>query len=186
MRRFISTMAAVLAMVAVAGFAGQLTEVFHGQVLSAGNGQITIQELTGRTATFQVPAEAKITRDGRMARLEDLKNTDTATVTVDNRMMVLTIEARSGLATAASSGGPDAAAGTYVGTCISAGEGMVTMLDQNGTTQYAFRVAADARIMRDDNAATLSDLRHGDSLTVTTESQLFSEVATAIVARSQK
>jgi hypothetical protein len=186
MRQVISTMVAVLAIVSFTAFSSQATEVFHGQVLSAGSGRISIQEFTGRTATFEVPAEAKITRDGKLARLEDLKNTDSAKVTTDNRMMALTIEARSALAQAASPGVSVATVGTHLGTCISAGDGLITMLDQNGQTQKAFSVAADAKVTRDGYAATLVDLRSGDSLTVTTEIKLFAEVATAIEEQSQK
>jgi len=120
MRKIISTVVAVLAIVSVTAVASQATEVFHGQVLSAGSGKISIQEFSGRIATFEVSAEAKITRNGKLARLEDLKNTDSATVTTNNRMTALTIEARSSIAETASLGASVAALGTYVGASIRA------------------------------------------------------------------
>jgi hypothetical protein len=72
------------------------TEVFQGRVLAAGNQRITIEKQNTGLLIFQLASNASLTRDGKKVRLEELKKTDRATVTTDNRMLAIIVEVRSG------------------------------------------------------------------------------------------
>jgi hypothetical protein len=187
--RVMSSVLRMLTAVAIVAWAIPVlatTESFQGQVLSAGNGKLTIQEQKDRTWTFTVAKDAKITRDGKEAKLEDLKNSDQATVTADNKMVATVIEARSGRAEAAVVGASAAAAGLHEGTFVSAVGSKITMLDKDGKTERSFEVATDAKITRDGNEAKLEAFQKGDSLKATTERRLLRELATAIDGQSQE
>jgi hypothetical protein len=51
-----------------------------GYVETAGDGQISIQTISGDVMTFDVAPQAKIVLDGKAATLKDLKAVDIATV----------------------------------------------------------------------------------------------------------
>jgi hypothetical protein len=51
-----------------------------GTVEAAGSGSITIKDESGETHKFEVDASAKITLDGKTAKLDDLKKGTSATV----------------------------------------------------------------------------------------------------------
>lgn len=57
-----------------------LTQSYVGYVETAGDGQISIQTISGDVMTFDVAPQAKIVVDGKAATLKDLKAVDIATV----------------------------------------------------------------------------------------------------------
>jgi hypothetical protein len=57
-----------------------LTQSYVGYVETAGDGQISIQTISGDVMTFDVAPQAKIVLDGKAATLKDLKAVDIATV----------------------------------------------------------------------------------------------------------
>ena len=57
-------------------------EVHEGKVLLAKDGKITLQDKDGNSEVFTVAADAKITLDGKPAKLGDLANGNVAKVTV--------------------------------------------------------------------------------------------------------
>jgi hypothetical protein len=73
------------------------------------------------------------------------------------------------------------------GTVITAGEGKMTLQDQDGKKIHNLDVADDARITRDGREARLENLMTGDWAKITTEKRLpFQIVVVAIDARSSK
>ena len=84
---------------AFAGFAAAaVDEVHEGKVQAAGNGKISILDRDGNSEVFTVAADAKITFDGKPAKLEEVANGSKAKVTVtttgDKKTAVM-IEAKS-------------------------------------------------------------------------------------------
>lgn len=157
------------------------TDIIKGHVMDVGNEKITIQSVEGRTSTVPVNPDAKITRDGRLVKLDDVRTTDIATVTLDNHMKATVIEAKSGKLTVILTSAK-LAADQHQGTCVSAGTGRITLLDQNGKDQVSFPVADNVKVTRDGKAIALEELKPGDGLVLTTERRLLREVVTEISA----
>lgn len=73
-------------------------DVHSGTVLGVGKDKITIQDKNGDDEAFSVAADAKITLDGKPAKLSDIDIGDTAKVTVkkvDGKNVATAIEAKS-------------------------------------------------------------------------------------------
>ena len=69
------------------------------------------------------------------------------------------------------------------GTVVTVGTGMLTLTERGGKNQYTYAVAADAVITYDGQTCALTDVRVGDMVTVTTDSQEGRTVATTIKVR---
>lgn len=156
-----------------------LAEEYKGVVVSAGEGKLIVKGSDDKSKTFDIPAEAKITRDGKAAKLTDLKKSDVAIVSTDEKSKVTKVEVTSAK--------PEFAeqrlllADAHEGTFISAEGGKLSMLDQDGKTKRSFALAKDAKITRDGKAAKLADLQKGDGLKVT----MVGEEASIIEAKSK-
>lgn len=186
---FAATLAAavLLALIIVPSLAAESKK---GKIISAGNAKVTIQDLDGKSHTFAVTKDAKITRDGKAAKLEQLVKGDSATVTTElkeSEVFASAIDAVSQKSAVAA--GPETAsllAGPHNGTVVSAGQGKLKIRGEDGKTEKSFDVAADAKITRDGKAAKLEDLMKDDSVKVTTELKGTKEVATVIEGKGSK
>src|SRR5262245_56734561 len=69
------------------------------------------------------------------------------------------------------------AADTHQGKVVGTSTGKLMMTDLEGKNQHTMDVSATATVTRDGKAATLADLKPGDTITVTTEK---TETATAV------
>ena len=63
----------------------------EGMVVSAGAGQLVVSDMAGKEQTHRVDAEAKITVNGKPARLEDLKLGMRVRMTLESLGKVLAI-----------------------------------------------------------------------------------------------
>lgn len=73
-------------------------EVHEGKVQLAKDGKITLLDKDGNSEVFAVAADAKITLDGKPARLDDIAGGNRAKVTVKtlgDKKMAIVIEAKS-------------------------------------------------------------------------------------------
>ena len=71
--------------------------VHKGKVLNAGEGKISILDQDDETETFAVAKDAKITRNGKAASLDDIEDGDMVKVTtkkVDGKETAVAIEAK--------------------------------------------------------------------------------------------
>lgn len=66
------------------------------------------------------------------------------------------------------------------GTVAAVGTGTLTLTEQGGKHHHTYAVAADAVITYDGQICTLTDVRVGDMVTVTTDTQAGKIVATRI------
>lgn len=76
------------------------SESRDGTVEKAGSGKITIKDKEGTSQTFEVDSGAKITLDGKTAKLDDLPAGSSATVTTEtkgNKTVAVMVVARSKL-----------------------------------------------------------------------------------------
>jgi hypothetical protein len=72
-------------------------EVHSGKVLLAKDGKISIQDKDGNSEVFAVAGDAKITLDGKPAKLEEIANGNVANVTVKtvgDKKTAIVIEAK--------------------------------------------------------------------------------------------
>jgi hypothetical protein len=85
-------------MVMVLADTAEAADMYAGKVVIAGQGELTIVEKNGDNETFVVPSDAKITLDGKPAKLADLEAGDVVRVTAETKngkLTVQTIEAKS-------------------------------------------------------------------------------------------
>ena len=75
------------------------------------------------------------------------------------------------------------AADSHQGKVVSAGDGKLTMTDTAGKNQHSHEVAADAAISCEGKTCGLTDLKAGDSITVTLDKKGDKTVATKIEAK---
>lgn len=68
------------------------------------------------------------------------------------------------------------------GTVVTVGTGTLTLTERGGKHRYTYAVAADAVITYDGQICALTDVRVGDLVTVTTDTQEGKIVATRIKA----
>lgn len=81
-----------LVSVGVGDVRGVEPQIHKGTVVSATNGQLVLKEpATGREQTHLVSRETKITINGRVGRLEDLKMSTWVRVTTDGGSKVVSI-----------------------------------------------------------------------------------------------
>jgi len=167
-----------------------LVDSHKGKVVSCGSSKLTLQDLDGKSHTFEVSKNAKITRDGKAAKLEDIMKGDSVMVTTEkkeDKTVATAIEAKSQKAP-----GTDAierlalAENTHEGTVLAAGERMIKVLLKDGKSERIFDVTPETKITRDGKAAKLEDLKRDDHVRVTTERKLLRETATEIEARTPK
>lgn len=185
---FAVTLAAAV-MVVVVLVPSLAAESKKGKILSAGNAKVTIQDLDGKSHTYAVAKDAKITRDGKAAKLEQLVKGDSADVTTELKESELIATAINAVSSKSAADVTPAAllpASHHLGTVLSAGQGKLKILGEDGKTEKSFDVAADAKITRDGKAAKLEDLVKEDSVKVTTEIRGTKEVATAIEGKGKK
>jgi hypothetical protein len=71
------------------------TEVYKGRVANAAHDRITIERADHTTLIFELAVNASVTRNGARVKLEDLKTTDRVTVTTNNLMRAVLVDARS-------------------------------------------------------------------------------------------
>ena len=97
------TLAMTLAMVTLAWLAAtcaMAAQSFNGTIEKAGAGKIQITDNAGTLHEFTVDASAKVTLDGKMIKLDDLKMGTAATVVTEvknNQTLAVMITARSKL-----------------------------------------------------------------------------------------
>ncbi len=87
------------------------------------------------------------------------------------------------LALALAANAPVLAADSHQGKVVSAGYGTLTMTDMAGKNQHAHEVAADAAISCEGKTCGLTDLKAGDTITVTLDKKGDKTVATKIEAK---
>ncbi|HJY84260.1 MAG TPA: hypothetical protein VKK81_24645 [Candidatus Binatia bacterium] len=75
------------------------------------------------------------------------------------------------------------AADSHQGKVVSAGDGKLTMTDTAGQHQHSHEVAADAAISCEGKPCGLTDLKAGDTITVTLDKKGDKMVATKIEAK---
>ena len=98
MYRIPSLVVVVVALVALAGQAARAEDdkVHEATVVKAGDGKITLTfKGDEKKHTHDVAKDAKITLDGKDAKLEDLKEGATVKATMDDKFVVHKIEAKS-------------------------------------------------------------------------------------------
>jgi len=69
------------------------------------------------------------------------------------------------------------------GTVVAVGTGTLTMTERVGKNPHTYAVASDAVITYDGQTCALTDVRGGDMVTVTTDTQEGTTVATTIKVR---
>ena len=69
------------------------------------------------------------------------------------------------------------------GTVVAVGTGTLTMRERMGKNPHTYAVASDAVITYEGQVCALTDVRVGDMVTVTTDTQAGTTVATTIKAR---
>ncbi|HSX82947.1 MAG TPA: hypothetical protein VLQ80_30860 [Candidatus Saccharimonadia bacterium] len=69
------------------------------------------------------------------------------------------------------------------GTVVAVGPGTLTMTERAGKNPHTYAVASDAVITYEGQVCMLTDVRVGDMVTVTTDTQAGTTVATTIKAR---
>jgi hypothetical protein len=69
------------------------------------------------------------------------------------------------------------------GTVVAVGTGTLTMTERVGKNPHTYAVASDAVITYDGQTCALTDVRVGDMVTVTTDTQEGTTVATTIKVR---
>ncbi len=98
MYRIPSLVVAVVALVALAGQAARAADdkVHEATVVKAGDGKITLTfKGDEKKHTHDVAKDAKITLDGKAAKLGALKEGSTVKMTMDDKFVVHKIEAKS-------------------------------------------------------------------------------------------
>jgi hypothetical protein len=75
---------------------------------------------------------------------------------------------------------PALAADSHQGKVVSAGDGKLTMTDMAGKNQHTHEVAADAAISCEGKTCGLTELKAGDTITVTLDKKGDKTVATKI------
>ena|SRR5262245_39647811 len=86
----------LMCMVAWTANAGDKDKTHEGKVVKAGDGKLTMTLKDGtKQHTHEVAKNAKITLDGKQAKLEDLKKDMAVTVTTNASNVATAIEARS-------------------------------------------------------------------------------------------
>jgi hypothetical protein len=164
--------------------------VYSGRLVSAAGGRLIIHEQSGQERAFTIARDATIVRDGQSAKLDDLKSADDVTVTLDEKMVAVAIDAKSGAKppriAAVSMIADSSGAQEYEGSVVSAADGRITIVRQGSSTQQSWTVADDAAIRRNGRNAKLEELSNGDRVKVMTEVRLLiSEVVTVIEATSR-
>jgi len=89
MRRVLPLLLVFLALVVLSGMtvqAAALADAHEGVVVKAGAGKLTMTDKDGKNEhSHDVAADAKISRDGKDCRLEDLKKGDKVKVTTEKK-----------------------------------------------------------------------------------------------------
>ncbi|MGE0823996.1 MAG: hypothetical protein AB7G75_25475 [Candidatus Binatia bacterium] len=68
------------------GTGAQAADSHQGKVVKTSDGELVMTDMGGNNQhPMQVPAEATVTRDGKEAKLTDLQEGDTITVTTDTK-----------------------------------------------------------------------------------------------------
>lgn len=81
-----------LAILAVVNLAPAVEPQIHkGTVISASNGQLVLKDNSGREQTHLVSGETKITINGRVGRLEELKMSTKVRVTTEGGNKVVSV-----------------------------------------------------------------------------------------------
>lgn len=96
--RILSVVVLVVALVALAGLPLRAADdkVHEATVVKAGDGKITLTfKGDDKKHTHDVAKDAKITLDGKVAKLEELKEGFPVKVTMDDKFVVTKIEAKS-------------------------------------------------------------------------------------------
>jgi hypothetical protein len=93
--RMIPLLVIVCSLALVVSRAGAIDEKTHeGKVVSVAEGRLVMTDKDGGNEhTHQVPATAKVTVDGKAAKLTDLRKNDMVTVTVDGSGKVSSVAA---------------------------------------------------------------------------------------------
>jgi Cu/Ag efflux protein CusF len=76
-----------------------------------------------------------------------------------------------------------ARADSHQGKVVETGAGKLTMTDMAGQNKHTMDVPADATITRDGKTAALTDLKAGDTITVTTERKGDKPMVTKVEAK---
>src|SRR4051812_36742689 len=98
MFRIFSALLIALTFTASSALAVAVDEVHEGKVIAAADSKITIQDKDGNSEVFAVAPDAKITFDGKPAKLQEIANGSVAKVTVKtagNKKTATMIEAKS-------------------------------------------------------------------------------------------
>jgi hypothetical protein len=74
------------------------------------------------------------------------------------------------------------AAQTHQGQVVKAGSGKLTMADPTTHKRHTMKIPADATITRGGTTAKLTDLKPGDTVTVTTEKKQKKDMVTTVEA----
>lgn len=99
LRRTFALMAVVAFMVGVGtAFAEDPKAGTHeGKVVKTESGKLTMTDKDGKSHTHAIPATAKITLDGKAAKLEDLKAGNMVKVTVEkqqDKFVIISVDAK--------------------------------------------------------------------------------------------
>jgi hypothetical protein len=87
----IALIGAVAAMTSLVIQAADENKMTEGTVVSAGSGKLVIKNDKNQEQSYSVDSNAKVTVDGKMAKLEDLKKDTKVSVTLDgDKVMSIT------------------------------------------------------------------------------------------------
>ena len=79
---------------------------------------------------------------------------------------------------------PAPAANSHQGKVVETSAGMLVMTDMEGKNQHPMEVQANATVTREGKEAKLTDLRAGDTITVTTDTMKGKSVVTKVEAKA--
>jgi hypothetical protein len=98
MFRLLTSLGVVLALMCMAAWSANVSaqdKTHEGKIVKAGDGKLTMTLKDGKKEhTHEVAKTAKITLDGKKAKLDDLKDGMPVTVTTNDSNVVTIIEAR--------------------------------------------------------------------------------------------
>ncbi len=130
-----------------------------GKVIKAAGNKISVLPATGEAKDFIVPDDAKVTIDGKEAKVGDVKADDTVTVT-EAGGKVTKIEGKAPAATP-----PPPKEQTTTGKVTKVDKGKLTVKDADGK-ESAFTVPDDAKVTIDGKDGKLEDVKEGSTAAV--------------------
>lgn len=175
--RSLTVVAVGLALAMYAAMPAMAAETHAGKVVEAADGKLIMTDNDGKNRhTHTVPTTATITCDGKACKLEDLKAGFGVTVTIDKNAdgkelvtKVVATSKKAGTKASVSFEDKEKSAPAFEGKVVEAGDGRITVTDNNGGNRQTWEVPATARITFDGKACKLEDLKEGYAIKVTTE-----------------